>query len=95
MRLKQENTDRIQARVAELTETSSDSSYDSELAALKTNLRTMGVSSSGERSIEDSFDDKSKRIQFIRENNIQPGSPRWFKVMYARPELTGEDPFGE
>lgn len=95
MRLKQENTERIQARVAELTENTSRQSYDSELAALKANLRTMGVSNQDERSIEDGVDDKSKRLQFIRENNIQPGTPRWFKVMYARPELTGEDPYGE
>jgi hypothetical protein len=39
--------------------------------------------------------DHSTRMRFIQENNIKPGTPRWFRVMYARPELTGEDPFGE
>lgn len=39
--------------------------------------------------------DQASRNKFIKEHNIKTGTPRWFKVMYARPELTGEDPFGE
>lgn len=39
--------------------------------------------------------DTAQRMAFIREHNIKPGTPRWMKVMYAKPELTGEDPFGE
>ena len=96
LKLKEENAQRIQERMSELTEHTSNSSYDDELAALKSNLKQLGVSDSiTEESIEDKFIDKSKRIKFIQENNIKHGSPRWFRVMYARPELTGEDPFGE
>jgi hypothetical protein len=39
--------------------------------------------------------DNAQRHAFIREHNIKPGTPRWMKVMYAKPHLTGEDPFGE
>ena len=96
IKLKQENQQRLQDRVADINESTSNSSYDDELAALKSNLKTIGVSDSlTEKSIEDKFIDKSKRLEFIREHNIKHGSPRWFRVMYARPELTGEDPFGE
>lgn len=36
-----------------------------------------------------------KRQQFIKEHNIRPGTNRWFKVMFANPDLTGEDPYAE
>jgi hypothetical protein len=96
LKLKEENAQRIQDRMSELSEHTIKSSYDDELTALKSNLKQLGVSDSlTEQSIEDKFIDKSRRLEFIKENNIKHGSPRWFKVMYARPELTGEDPFGE
>ena len=34
--------------------------------------------------------DKGK---FMRENNIKPGSDAWFKLWFARPDITGENPF--
>lgn len=37
----------------------------------------------------------AKKSQYIRENNIKPGDQAWFKVMYAKPHLTGEDPFSK
>lgn len=97
LKLKQENAQRIQDRMSELTEHTVNKSYDDELAALKSNLKELGVGSESlsEQSIESKFIDRSARLQFIKENNIKHGSPRWFRVMYARPELTGEDPFGE
>ena len=97
LKLKEENAQRIQDRMSELSEHTINTSYDDELATLKVNLKQMGVSDGSfeKRSIEDKFIDKSKRLEFIKENNIKHGSPRWFKVMYAKPELTGEDPFGE
>lgn len=96
LRLKQENTARVQDRISEINQSSIGESYDDELARLRLNLRELGVSNeSYENSIEQKFIDKSARIQFIKENNIKHGSPRWFRVMYAQPELTGEDPFGE
>jgi hypothetical protein len=37
----------------------------------------------------------AKKQQYIRENNIKPGTQEWFKVMFAKPHLTGEDPFSK
>ena len=36
--------------------------------------------------------DKGK---YMRENNIKPGSNEWFKLWFARPDITGENPFGK
>lgn len=91
LKLKEENAQQIQTRLSEHT---IDKSYDDELAGMR-KLAGLDGTSASEFSIEDKFIDKSKRLEFIKENNIKPGSPRWFKVMYAKPELTGEDPFGE
>jgi hypothetical protein len=93
VKLKQENERQLQ--VSETTHINS-TSFNEELASLKSNLRLMGVDSSlAERSIEEESIDRSRRIRFIQEHNIKPGTPRWFRVMYARPEITGEDPYGE
>jgi hypothetical protein len=37
----------------------------------------------------------SKKQEYIRENNIKPGTQEWMKVMFAKPHLTGEDPFSK
>ena len=34
-----------------------------------------------------------KKQQYMRENNIKPGDQAWFKLMFAKTHLTGEDPF--
>jgi hypothetical protein len=36
-----------------------------------------------------------KKQQYMRENNIKPGDQAWFKVMFAKTHLTGEDPFSK
>jgi hypothetical protein len=36
-----------------------------------------------------------KKQQYMRENNIKPGDKEWFRVMFAKPHLTGEDPFSK
>ena len=30
-----------------------------------------------------------------KKNNIQPGTDEWFRLWFARPHLTGEDPYGK
>jgi hypothetical protein len=82
----------IQEKIAQHNR-ATEQDYDDELARLKTNMRQLGVNKPSEH--EQTAFDRSTRMQFIKENNIKHGSPRWFRVMYARPELTGEDPFGE
>ena len=37
----------------------------------------------------------AQKAQYMRENNIKPGDKEWFKVMFAKPHLTGEDPFSK
>jgi hypothetical protein len=32
---------------------------------------------------------------FEKANNIQPGTPEWFRLWFAQPHLTGESPFGD
>lgn len=38
--------------------------------------------------------DASKR-QIERQQNIKVGSPEWFKLWFAKPQLTGEKPVGD
>lgn len=34
----------------------------------------------------------TEKAQYQRKHNIRPGSPEWFKLWFARPKLTGENP---
>jgi len=61
-----------------------------ELAKLKA---LAGVTSSASTAVDDRYS-MSNRQKFIKENNIKPGTPEWFQTMFAKPELTGEDPYG-
>jgi hypothetical protein len=36
---------------------------------------------------------RNQRQEYIKKNNIKPGTPEWFKVSFAKPELTGETPW--
>jgi len=36
-----------------------------------------------------------KKQQYMRENNIKPGDQAWFRLMFAKTHLTGEDPFSK
>lgn len=47
----------------------------------------------GETNITSNHELAAKKSQYMRENNIKPGDKEWFKVMFAKPHLTGEDPF--
>jgi hypothetical protein len=33
------------------------------------------------------------KAQYMREHNIKPGSDEWFKLWFAKPQITGEKPF--
>ena len=33
------------------------------------------------------------KAQYMREHNIKPGSDEWFKLWFAKPQITGEAPF--
>ena len=49
----------------------------------------------GETSQPINIELNAKKQQYMRENNIKPGDPEWFKVMFAKPHLTGESPFSK
>ena len=34
----------------------------------------------------------TKKAEYQRKHNIRPGSNEWFKLWFARPKLTGENP---
>ena len=34
----------------------------------------------------------TEKAQYQRKHGIQSGTPEWFKLWFARPYLTGEDP---
>jgi hypothetical protein len=50
-------------------------------------------SGAGENIIEPDTHSAAKKSQFMKENNIKPGTEAWFKLWYAKPKLTGENPF--
>jgi hypothetical protein len=35
----------------------------------------------------------NEKIQYQNNNNIQPGTPEWFKLWFSMPHLTGEKPW--
>jgi hypothetical protein len=37
----------------------------------------------------------ARKQQYIKDNNLRPGDPDWMRVMFAKPHLTGEDPFSK
>lgn len=49
----------------------------------------------GETTVTPNSELATKKAQYMRENNIKPGTQEWFKVMFAKPHLTGEDPFSK
>lgn len=35
----------------------------------------------------------NEKINYQNQNNIQPGSPEWFRLWFSKPYLTGETPW--
>ena len=35
----------------------------------------------------------TEKAKIMREKNIQPGTPEWFKLWFSRPYLTKEKPY--
>lgn len=36
-----------------------------------------------------------EKVKLMKENNIQPGTPEWFKLWFSRPFMTNEKPIGK
>ena len=37
----------------------------------------------------------NEKGQLMKQHNIQPGTPEWFKLWFSKPYLTGEKPIGK
>lgn len=37
----------------------------------------------------------TSKAEYQRKHNIRPGTDEWFRLWFARPNLTGEKPFGK
>jgi len=37
----------------------------------------------------------AKIVKAMKDQNIQPGTPEWFKLWFSRPYMTGEKPTGK
>jgi hypothetical protein len=37
----------------------------------------------------------SDKAAYMRKHKIEPGTEAWFKLWFARPQLSGENPYGE
>lgn len=37
----------------------------------------------------------AEKSQYMKKHKIQPGTDEWFRLWFARPKLTGENPFGK
>lgn len=47
------------------------------------------VTDSNEFNVSDTGFEKS---QYQKKNNVQPGTDEWFRLWFAKPRLTGEEP---
>jgi len=36
----------------------------------------------------------TERAEYQRKNHIEPGTEAWFQLWFARPRMTGENPYG-
>lgn len=36
---------------------------------------------------------QANKAQYMHEHNIKPGTKEWFKLWFAKPDITGENPF--
>ena len=67
--------------------------YDDELTKM---LELAGVSPhqlAMRNSIENNHKSAAEKSAYQAENKVQPGTDEWFRLWFARPDLTGETPF--
>lgn len=38
---------------------------------------------------------QANKAQYMYKHNIKPGTKEWFKLWFAQPNITGENPFGK
>lgn len=45
---------------------------------------------SGQRTVENITHTAAENVRIMKEQNIRPGTPEWFKLWFSLPYLTGE-----
>ena len=63
-----------------------------DIARLKKLAGINGPSAEGDSMGENLSYTGTEKAQYQRKHNIRPGSNEWFKLWFARPKLTGENP---
>lgn len=79
--------------VRDPTKVKEDAQYDNELAEM---LSIAGISPHQlemRNTIEKNSKTAAEKSKFQAENKVQPGTDEWFRLWFARPDLTGETPF--
>jgi|TARA_B110000285_G_C15129703_1_gene622718 hypothetical protein len=54
--------------------------------------RLSGVNSVSSDMGENISHTASEKSEYMKKHNIQPGTQEWFKLWFAQPHLTGENP---
>lgn len=62
-----------------------------ELKALAGIYKPYQVDNTTQENISHTGTEKSK---YQKKHKIEPGTDEWFKLWFARPKLTGENPYG-
>jgi hypothetical protein len=47
------------------------------------------------QSIQQAKDVQLNKAKYMAEHDIKPASKEWFQLWFAKPDLTGENPFGK
>jgi len=60
---------------------------------LETLKRLSGIPNKQEPSLGENISHTgTEKAEYQRKHNIQPGTDEWFKLWFAKPKLTGENP---
>jgi len=60
---------------------------------LQTLKKLADISNSDEPSMGENLSiTGTRKAEYQRKHNIKPGTPEWFKLWFAQPKLTGENP---
>lgn len=60
---------------------------------LQTLKKLAGISNTNEPSMGENLSiTGTRKAEYQRKHNIKPGTPEWFKLWFAQPKLTGENP---
>ena len=60
---------------------------------LQTLKKLAGISNSNEPSMGENLSIVgTRKAEYQKKHNIKPGTPEWFKLWFAQPKLTGENP---